>query len=161
MSNRRTPIVREAVDDRTMASRKGLVRGVRRWTAGLLAGALVLAVATPSYLVYARPSVAGYLLHPSVFAIQALPYGVAAVLWVPPWSWLSGKASAVLAALLVATSLMLYTAVLSAPEQWGGDMIALGFLAMSGAMTGVVVILSGLTALAFWVHRKRAPGPGP
>ena len=130
--------------------------GVRRWTAGLLTGALVLAVATPSYLVYSRPSVAGYLLHPSVFAFQALPYGVAAVLWVPSWSWRSDKASVILAALLVATSLVAYIPVLWAPGQWGGDMIAVGFLAMSGALTGGVLALSALTALAFWLQRKRA-----
>jgi hypothetical protein len=41
------------------------VRGRRRWVAGLLTGGFVLAVATPSYLSYSRPSVAGYLLHRS------------------------------------------------------------------------------------------------
>ena len=137
------------------------MRSSRRWSAGLLTGALILAVATPSYLAYSRPSVAGYLLHPSVFAIQALPYGVAAVLWLPPWSWRSDKASVVLAALLVATSSVLYTLVLSAPGQWGGDMVALGFLAMSGAIMGVVFVLSGLTAFSSWLQRKRAPGPSP
>jgi hypothetical protein len=35
-------------------------------------------------------------------------------------------------------------------------MIALAFLAMSGATTAVILILSGVTALIVWLQRKRA-----
>jgi hypothetical protein len=134
------------------------VRGPQRWVAGLLAGGFVLAVATPFYLSYSRPSVAGYLLHPSVYVLQALPYGLAAALWLPrwSWSWRGDATSTVLAALLLATSLALYGPVVLAPRQWGGDMIALAFLAMSGATTAVILILSGVTALIVWLQRPRA-----
>jgi hypothetical protein len=131
------------------------VTGARRWTAGLLTGALFLAVATPCYLAYSRPSLAVYLLHPAVFAVQALPYVVAAALWVPPWRWRSDKASLVLAAALVAMSVLLYAFVLAEPGRWGGDMVALGFVAMSGAMTGVVCVLTGSMAFASWLNRRR------
>jgi hypothetical protein len=132
------------------------VRGRRRWVAGLLTGGFVLVVATPSYLSYSRPSVAGYLLHPSVYVLQALPYGLAAALWLPRWRWRGDATPTVLAALLFATSLALYGPVVLAPGQWGGDMIALAFLAMSGATTAVILILSGMTALIVWLQRKRA-----
>ena len=132
------------------------MRGPRRWVAGLLAGGFVLSVATPFYLSYSRPSVAVYLLHPSVYVLQALPYGLAAALWLPRWSWRGDATSTVLAALLLATSLALYGPVVLAPRQWGGDMIALAFLAMSGATTAVILILSGVTALIVWLQRPRA-----
>ena len=71
------------------------------------------------------------------------------------WRWGSDTASVALAAFLVATSLVLYTPVLWAPERWGGDMIALAFLAMSGITMGLVFVLSASTALALWLQRKR------
>jgi hypothetical protein len=139
--------------------RKVVVTVARRWAVGFLSGAFLLAVATPCYLAYSRPGLAGYLLHPGVFVLQGLPYAVAAALWVPAWSWGSDKASVVLAALLATTSLAMYTPVLWAPAQWGGDMISLAFLAMSGVTIGIVFALSALTALAFWWRRERAPSP--
>lgn len=130
----------------------------RRWTAGLLTGAFLLAVSTPSYLAYSRPSLAVYLLHPSIFMLQSLPYAAAGALWIPAWSWGKDTVSLVLAAGLVTICLALYVPVLWAPGEWGGDMIALAFLAMSGATMGIVIVTSGLTALVLWWHRRRAPG---
>lgn len=131
--------------------------GARRWATGLLAGALLLAVLAPWYLVHSRPSLAVYLLHPSVFIVQGLPYAVAAALWLPRWRWGGDIACLVAAALVGVLSLVLYVPVLWAPGQWGGDMIALGFLAMSGATTALVLVASALIAVALWLQRKRSP----
>jgi hypothetical protein len=131
------------------------VSRARRCAASLLTGALLLAVGTPAYVAYAESSMAGYLLHPSIFLLQALPYGVGAALWVPAWSWGSDMASVVLAALLLAVALVLYAPVLWAPGRWGGDMIGLAVIAISATTTGVVLIVSGLTAVGFWLRAPR------
>jgi hypothetical protein len=138
-------------------SEEGLLSGARRWAASLLTGGLLLAVGTPAYVAYAQPSMAGYLLHPAVFLLQALPYAVGAALWVPAWSWGADLASVVLAALLLAAALVLYVPVLWAPGRWGGDMIGLAVIAISGATTGVVLVVSGLTALYSWFRRTGSP----
>lgn len=111
---------------------------------------------TPSYLAYARPGLAGYLFHPSVLVIQALPYAVAAALWLPAWRWKSDRATVFASALLLAASLLMYTPVVWTPERWGGDMIALAFLAMSGVTLAVVLVLSGATAALSRVKRPAA-----
>jgi hypothetical protein len=134
--------------------------GPRRWAAGLLTGALLLAVGTPAYVAHAEPSLASYLLHPSVFLLQALPYVVGAVLWVPAWTWRGDIISAVLSSLLLASALLLYLPVIWAPGQWGGDMIGLAFVAISGVTTAVVLIVSAATALHSWLRRRRGPGLG-
>jgi hypothetical protein len=133
------------------------VRAPRRCVAGLLIGGLLLAVATPWLLAHSRPGVAPYLLHPAVFLIQPLPYVLAAALLVPEWGWSSDRVSLIVAGIVSAVSLMLYVPVLSAQGQWGGDMIALAFLAMSGAVVVVVVVASGVGAL---VHRRSRMSDG-
>lgn len=132
--------------------------GARRLVPGFIAGGLFLAVGTPAYLAYARPDLAAYLLHPWVFVIQALPYAVAALLWVPGWAWMSDRARVVLAALLCLTSLLAHAPVLFA--RGGGDMVALVFVALSGVTLAVVVLLSGAAALRGWVRRGGRGGSG-
>lgn len=133
----------------------------RRTLVALLTVAGLLAVGTPAYVAYTQPSMAPYLLHPSVFALQALPYVIAAALWLPAWRWGSGTAFVILAAILLVVALVLYVPVLWAPEQWGGDMIGLAILAISGVTTVAVLTVSGLTALDFWVRRRRTSPPSP
>lgn len=131
------------------------MRRSRGWAAGLLAVGLLVAVATPAALAHLRPSLGSYLLHPAVFLVQSFPYAVASVLLVPTWRWGSDRASVVSAAGILALSLVLYVPILSEPDRWGGDMIGLAFLAMSGGMLAVVVVASGLSALAGWLRRPR------
>lgn len=133
-----------------MGARSG--QGARRLVPGLVAGGLLLALAAPAYLAYARPDLAAYLLHPWIFVIQALPYAIAALLWVPGWGWMSDRGRVVLAALLFATSLLTNTPVLVA--RWGGDMVALVFVALTGVTLAVVALLSGVVALREWVRRR-------
>jgi hypothetical protein len=127
----------------------------RRWAAGLLTGAFLLAVGTPAWFAQAQPSMAGYVLHIPVFVLQGLPYVVAAALWVPAWTWGSETMSVVLSSLLLGAALWLYVPVLWSPGRWGGDMIGLAFIAISGVTTATVLVASGLTALVSWMRRRR------
>jgi len=134
-----------------------VVTQVRRWPAGLLSAAFLLAVGTPAWVAYAQPSVAGYLLHAPVFLLQGVPYVVAAVLWVPAWTWGSDATSAVLSLLLLLVAVWLYVPVVWSPGRWGGDMIGLAFIAISGVTTAVVLVASGLMALVSWMRRRSDP----
>lgn len=139
------------------------MRFSRRWAASFLAGACLLAVGTPWLLARFRPSLAAYLLHPAVFLIQGIPYGLAAALLLPAWGWRSDKLSAILAGLLLAVSIAMYIPVLSAPGQWGGDMIALAFLAMSGGTMAVLVValaVFGLARRLTWMGSPRSGSDG-
>jgi len=102
---------------------------------------------------------AGYLLHAPVFLLQALPYVVAAVLWAPAWTWGSATMSRVLSSLLLLAALWLYVPVVWSPARWGGDMIGLAFIAISGVTTAAVLVASSLMALLSWV-RGKDPQPG-
>lgn len=132
-----------------------VLTGMRRWAAGLLAIALLLAVGTPAWVAHAQPSVAGYVLHASVFLLQGLPYVLAALLWVPAWTWGSDALSTGLSSLLLLAALWLYVPVLWSPGRWGGDMIGLAFVAISGVTTAAVLVASALAALIIWMRRRR------
>jgi hypothetical protein len=109
--------------------------------AGLLAG-LVLAVGTPAYVGWAAPHLAGYLHHPAIFLVQALPYSICAVFWLPWRRPDTDRAAAILALLLLIAAVVVYGPMLLRPGARGGDMIGLAFTAVSLVSTLVLLVLS-------------------
>lgn len=134
------------------------MRPTRRLAAGLLAAGALLAVGTPAYVSWAAPHLAGYLRHWSIFVFQFIPYGLFAAIWLPRRSSAAAAAATVLAALLLAGALILYVPVLWAPRAYGGDMVALFYVATSLGTTAAVLIASGVAAVVLWLRRRRASG---
>lgn len=131
----------------------------RRRTIYLLLGGLLLSVGTPVYLALSHPGVAGYLLHPMIFAAQVLPYALAAGLWLPWSSPRAGSMGQALAGLLLLAALLLYVPMLTGLWATGGDMIGLGFFLIA-ICTAASILLVTLAAFgALWL-RGRAPRPG-
>ena len=119
---------------------------------GLIVAGLLLAVGTPWYLAFADPAIRGYLFHPVLFAIQAAPYLLAALLWLPKRFRLSAASAQVLAALLFLSSVLFYIPMLVGLVPTGGDMIGLAFVAIAiGTGVGIVVI----TLVAYGVQWMR------
>ena len=130
----------------------------KRTAAGLLLAGLVLAVGTPSYVAYAAPDLAGYLLHPGLLVWQPVPYMLCAVLWLP---WRAPEAATVavfLGGILLLAGAIIYGPMLWAPRAMGGDMIALSFLAITLGTTAGVVLGSGMAFLVLWLARRARRG---
>lgn len=130
----------------------------KRRTLYLLLGGLLLAVGTPVYLALARPGMRVYLLNPTIIAAQAVPYLLAAGLWLP-WSPPRGGAiTQALAAVLFLAAVALYVPMIAGLWTTGGDMVGLGFLLIA-ICTAVTLLFSTLLAFAIQWWRERAPGP--
>jgi hypothetical protein len=127
----------------------------RRVTAGLLLAGLFVAEITPWYLVHVRPVLAGYLLHPAIFLIQAVPYVVCAALWLPWRSEAAGRAAVVVSSLVLATALVAHLPMLVGARHMGGDMIGLAFVGTAAATSVVVLAASVVAAVAMWWRRGR------
>ena len=126
----------------------------RRHAAAFLIAGFVLAVGTPVYVSRAAPHLAGYLMHPTLFLLQATPYVVCAVIWLP-WRTRSAAISALaLAGLLFLASLMVYLPILLAPRKQGGDMIGLAYVLIAGAMTGGVLVGSAVAGMVLWLRAR-------
>jgi hypothetical protein len=128
---------------------------VRRLTGALLVGGLALAVATPAYVAFAAPSLAGYLLHPPLLLLQAVPHVLCGALWLPRRAPAPARAGFVVSTLLLVATLIAYVPMIVTAGRHGGDMIALAYVAVSGALTvGVLastaVALIVLRAAPFW-----------
>ena len=126
----------------------------RHHAAALLLAGLVLAVGTPIYVARAAPHLAGYLMHPALLLLQAMPYVVCAVIWLP-WGARSAAISALtLAGLLFLASLIVYLPMLLAPGKQGGDMIGLAYVLVAGSMTAGVLIGSAVAGLVLWLRAR-------
>lgn len=125
---------------------------------GFLLGGLALAVATPAYVAYAAPHLAGYLLHPALFLGQMVPYLLCGALWLP-WR----APGTVTSALVLALLLLLATAIIYVPMMWapgarGGDMIGLAYVGVSAAMTIAVLLGSAVALLILWWRPRAGRG---
>ena len=120
----------------------------KRRTLYFLLGGLLLSIGTPAYLGLTRPGVAFYLHQPFIFAIQSVPFLVAAGLWLPWRSPRAGRIGHVLAPLLLIVVGLIYTPMLTGLWPTGGDMIGLGFILIAIGIT--LFILFG-TLVAFGV----------
>ena len=130
------------------------VPSAKRSAVGCLLGGLALTLVTPAYVAHAAPHLAGYLLHPTLFAVQVVPYLLCGVLWLP---WRSGQAATtafVLSLLLLLAAVIVYAPILWAPGARGGDMVGLAYVAISAAMTIAVLLASAAALLVLWL------GPG-
>jgi hypothetical protein len=132
-----------------------------RYAVGLLLGGAVLAVGTPVYVAYAVPSLAGYLLHPTILLLQLAPYLLCAALWLPWRAPRAASTALTLSALLLLVALVLYLPMLWAPGARGGDMIALAFAAISAATTVGLLFGSAVAALVPWLRARRRHGRSP
>ena len=105
----------------------------------ILAG-LALAVGTPAFLAFTYPGIRGYLAHAILFAAQALPYLLAALLWLPRFLRLSSASIQALAVLLFLSAAALYVPMLTGLVPMGGDMVGLAFMVTAaGTIVGVVM----------------------
>lgn len=130
----------------------------KRRTLYLLLGGLLLSIGTPVYLALARPGMSVYLLHPAIFAAQALPYVVAAGLWLP---WSSPHASTigqVLAGLLFLVAVLLYIPMVTGLWATGGDMVGLGFFLIAICTTLSLLLVTLVAFGVLWL-RHRVPRP--
>ena len=132
------------------------VRRSRRLAFGMLLGGLAMAVATPAYISYAAPGLAGYLLHWPLIGVQTIPYLLCGALWLPWRSQRAARAAIVLAAVLLAASVVAYVPMLWAPGARGGDMIGVAFTGISAVMTMVMLAGSGLALIIIRWHARRA-----
>ena len=122
----------------------------RSYALGLLAGGAALAVATPAYVGYAEPYLAGALHHPVVLLAQVVPYVLLAVLWLPRRDRRSGIVAVGLSALLLLINTVLYVPRLWTPASSGNDMAGIYYIGVSTALVVCVLLGSGV---AFAINR--------
>jgi hypothetical protein len=137
------------------------MRHPKGYAVSFLLGGLALALATPGYVAYAAPNLAGYLLHPALFLGQLVPYVVCGVLWLP---WRTPGAATValtLSVLLLLAAMVLYLPMLWAPAARGGDMIGLAFLAISATTTVALLVGSGVALVILWLRARSRRGQRP
>lgn len=127
----------------------------RRRTLGLLLAGLLLAVGTPVYLAITR-GLEVYLLHPVILVGQAVPYLLAAALWLP---WRSRPATSIgqgLAGVLFVTAGLIYVPMLTGYLSTGGDMVGLAFIAIEAVTTLTLLLATAIAyGLLYW-HRHHS-----
>ena len=122
-----------------------------RW----LLGAFALAVGSPAILAVTHPSSRFYLLQPMIFVVQAIPYAVAAALWLP---WRAPEATRLvhfLVRLLFVGAVLLYVPQITGLWPTGGDMIGLGYILMSIGTTLFVLVTTALALVMYWLRRRQ------
>jgi hypothetical protein len=130
------------------------VTTTRRRTLYLLLGGLLLSVGTPAYLALTRSGARFYLLHPAIFALQIIPYVLAAGLWLPWRSTRTRRIAVWLAGVLFFADVLLYVPILTGLLPTGGDMIALGFF-MIAIVTTACILAATLAAFGVSWMRQR------
>ena len=133
-----------------MDEARSSVTTTKRKTLYFLLGGLLLSIGTPTYLGLARPDVGFYLLQPTIFAVQSLPYLLAAGLWLPWGSPRASRIGQVLASLLFLVAVLLYIPMLTGLWPTGGDMVALGFFLIA---IGTTLSILFITLVAFCMMR--------
>jgi len=105
----------------------------------LVAG--VFAVLTPLYVSYAAPSESVYHRNATVLLMQALPYAVCALLWLPARSESAPRIFYRFALGMVAVAALTNGAWWINPGP-RGDMVGLGYILVCLVLTGLVVVAS-------------------
>lgn len=126
----------------------------KRYALGCLLGGLALAVATPAYLAYAAPHLAGYLLHPVLFLLQIVPYLLCGALWLPWRAPRAATTALVLSLLLLLAAAIIYVPMILARGTRGGDMIGLAFVGISVATTVAVLLVSAVALLVLKLSNR-------
>jgi hypothetical protein len=141
-----------------MAEAVSSMTKTKRRTVAFLLGGMLLSMGTPVFLGLTRPGLAVYLLHPAIFAAQALPYVVGAGLWLPWSSPRAGSIGQVLAGLLFLVAVILYLPIVTGLWATGGDMVGLGFFLIAIGTT-LSLLLATLVAFGVLWLRHRVPRP--
>lgn len=126
----------------------------RRRTLGLLLGALTLAVGTPGYLAVADPELRGYLLHPAIFIVQAAPYLVAGMFWLPFRTKPATTVAQWVAGALLLAACLLYVPMLTGFVPMGGDMVGLAFVAITVATISAITVVTVVAWGLLYVRRR-------
>src|SRR5262245_21737921 len=127
---------------------------LKRYAALLLLGAMTLALMTPVYLIYVRPSSAVYHRNLFVFACQIIPYAVCAVLWLPAQTASAPKIALGLSTALFVAACLLYVPVFMHPDWVGGDMVGLGYILVCLVTTAAVVAISIIAVTVVAIRRR-------
>ncbi|HUF48588.1 MAG TPA: isoprenylcysteine carboxylmethyltransferase family protein [Vicinamibacterales bacterium] len=133
----------------------GAPTSAARQTLGWLVAGLILAIGTPVQLAFAR-GLEGYLLQPAVLLGQAMPYLVAASLWLPTRARPLPAIGRWTAIALCAAAGVVYVPMLAGWVPVGGDMVAVAFVGIALGTTSVVVLTAVVAHVAVFVGRKRA-----
>ena len=120
--------------------------------AGLLTLSLVLSIATPVYLAHAARHIAVYLKSPVIILGQAVPYVVAAAIWLPWRAPATVTAGLIVAGALFVAALFLYLPMLWAADRMGGDMVGFAFLLISFFTTIAVLLASAIGGIVLWLR---------
>ena len=131
----------------------------RRRTLGLLLAGLLLAVLTPVYLAIAL-GLEGYLLHPAIFAAQAVPYLLAGALWLPCRTPPATSIGQGLSGLLLVSAGLLYIPMLTGLLSMGGDMVGLAFISISVVTVAAVLAVTVIAHSVLYIRRRRAGDQG-
>jgi hypothetical protein len=134
-----------------------VVNQTRRHALALLVAGLILALGTPAYLAYVDSGIRGYLLHPTLFLIQATPFGIAAVSWLPGWLKLPPTGVLLLSALLCLSAAILYLPMLTRLVPMGGDMVGIAFVATGLGTTLGVLTATAVAKVATALWQRRHP----
>jgi ABC-type xylose transport system permease subunit len=129
----------------------------RRRTLGFLLVGLLLAVATPGYLAWSL-GLEVYLLHPAIFAAQAVPYLLAGAFWLPFRTAPATSISQGLAGLLLIAAGILYVPMLTGLLPMGGDMVALAFALIDVVTLIFVLAVTAIAYLFLYADRRRRTG---
>jgi hypothetical protein len=130
------------------------VTTTKRKTLYFLLGGLLLSIGTPTYLGLTRPDVGFYLLQPTIFAVQSLPYILTAGLWLPRGSRRASKIGQVLASLLFLVAVLLYIPMLTGLWPTGGDMVALGFFVIAIGTTSSILLVTLVAFCILWFSHR-------
>ena len=130
---------------------------MKRYAAGLLVGAMVLALLTPWYIPIAVPGTRVYHRNGFVLVTQTLPYLLCAALWLPWKHPSTPKVAFRLSLLLFVAACLLYVPIFIDPRMVGGDMVGLGYILVCLVTTGAVLAISLITFGVLFVRGVRRP----
>ena len=139
-----------------MSTRTVLESPSRRSTLFWLLGATLVATGAPAVVGLIYSAARFYLLQSYVFVVQAIPYLVAAALWLPWRAPDPARIAHTLARALFYAAAVFYAAMLTGIFPIGGDMIGLGVFLVALTTLGLVMAATVLAFAALWVRRRRA-----
>jgi hypothetical protein len=116
---------------------------------------LALAELTPLYVAFAVPTMNVYLLHPTIFVSQAVPYIVCGLLWLPWKSRAAAAAARVVAAIMLVVTLAFCLPSLVGPWRISGDMVGLGYLLGALILTCFVLSMSFVAAVVIQYRARK------
>jgi hypothetical protein len=130
------------------------MRHPKPWAVCCLIAGLLVAEATPLRIAQAVPGLAGYLIHPWLFAELLVPYALCAALWLPWRAIAAARTALVISGIMLVATVVVYAPMLLDPAAHGGDMIALAFVAITLSMTAGLLLVSAIAAARLMLRRR-------